>query len=45
MQYSGTKCAKMRFTLSNGVTPERKKKMSKFKDDLKLLSEIGRAHV
>lgn len=40
LQYSGTKCAKMRFTLSNGVTPERKKKMSKFKDDLKLLSEL-----
>lgn len=40
LQYSGTKCAKMRFTLSNGVTPERKKKMSKFKDDLKLLGEL-----
>lgn len=39
LQYSGTKCAKMRFTLSNGVT-ERKKKMSKFKDNVKLLYDL-----
>ena len=40
LQYSGAKCAKIRFASSSGVTPEREKKMSKFKDDLKLLGEL-----